>query len=69
MLQDPSKVLGQKQEAVLSPSVNSGFFTALLQAGDVKATFVGHDHTNDYCGNLMGINLCYGGVTGYHAYG
>jgi hypothetical protein len=69
VLQDPSKVLGQKQEAVLSPSVNSGFFTALLQAGDVKATFVGHDHTNDYCGNLMGIHLCYGGVTGYHAYG
>lgn len=69
VLKDPSKVLGEKHEAVLSPSINSGFFTALLQAGDVKATFAGHDHTNDYCGDLLGIHLCYGGGTGYHAYG
>jgi hypothetical protein len=61
VLKDSSKVLGDKYEAVLSPLLNSGFFTALLQAGDVRATFAGHDHTNDYCGELMGIHLCYGG--------
>lgn len=69
VLKDPSTVLGEKHEAVLSPLINSGFFTSLLQAGDVKATFAGHDHTNDYCGELMGIHLCYGGGVGYHAYG
>lgn len=69
VLKDESKVLGDKHEAVLSPLINSGFFTALLQAGDVRGTFAGHDHTNDYCGELMGIHLCYGGGVGYHAYG
>lgn len=37
--------------------------------GDVKAVFVGHDHTNDFCGNLDGIWFCYGGGFGYHGYG
>lgn len=62
-------VVGVQQEEVFSPPMNSGFFSALREAGDVKATFVGHDHVNDYCGSLMDINLCYGGGTGYHAYG
>ncbi|CAM6111684.1 unnamed protein product [Calypogeia fissa] len=62
-------ITGVQQEDVFSPPVNSGFFSALREEGDVKATFVGHDHVNDYCGSLMGIKLCYGGGTGYHAYG
>lgn len=37
--------------------------------GDVKAFFVGHDHTNDFCGNIDGIWVCYGGGCGYHGYG
>ena len=28
----------------------------------------GHDHNNDYCGNWKGIELCYGGGAGFHAY-
>jgi hypothetical protein len=66
---NPSMVVGEKQEIICSASVNSGLFTSLVEAGDVKATFVGHDHVNDYCGSLLGINLCYGGGIGYHAYG
>ncbi len=62
-------ILGEQQQEISSPLVNSGLFTALLEAGDVKATFVGHDHVNDYCGNFFGIHLCFGGGTGYHAYG
>ncbi|XP_035835670.1 uncharacterized protein LOC118483957 [Helianthus annuus] len=54
---------------ISSASVNSGFFTTLVGAGDVKAVFVGHDHINDFCGELTGINLCYAGGFGYHAYG
>jgi len=66
---NPSTVVGEKQETICSASVNSGLFTSLVEAGDVKVTFVGHDHVNDYCGSLLGIQLCYGGGIGYHTYG
>lgn len=69
VLMNPSDVVGEKQEVICSASVNSGLFTSLVEAGDVKATFVGHDHVNDYCGSLLGIQLCYGGGIGYHTYG
>ena len=32
---------------------------------DIKGIFVGHDHSNDYMGNLHGIELCYGRTTGH----
>lgn len=35
----------------------------------MKTLLVGHDHINEFCGDLFGIKLCYGGVIGYHAYG
>ncbi|KAI4368267.1 hypothetical protein MLD38_016842 [Melastoma candidum] len=66
---DSSNFTGVKQEAISSPSVNSGFFATMVEAGDVKAVFTGHDHINDFCGELTGIQLCYGGGFGYHAYG
>uniref|UniRef100_A0ACD6A0B1 Uncharacterized protein n=1 Tax=Avena sativa TaxID=4498 RepID=A0ACD6A0B1_AVESA len=64
-----SSFTGVKQEGISSPSINSGFFTTMVEAGDVKAAFIGHDHINDFCGKLSGIQLCYGGGFGYHAYG
>ncbi|KMZ57254.1 putative inactive purple acid phosphatase 29 [Zostera marina] len=66
---DASNMTGVRQEPISSPSINSGFFTTMVESGDVKAAFVGHDHINDFCGKLNGIYLCYGGGTGYHAYG
>ncbi|PRQ58668.1 putative phosphoesterase metallo-dependent phosphatase [Rosa chinensis] len=66
---DSSNFTGVRQEGISSASVNSGFFTTLVEAGDVKAAFTGHDHLNDFCGKLTGINLCYAGGFGYHAYG
>ncbi|KAK8718226.1 hypothetical protein V6N13_045469 [Hibiscus sabdariffa] len=66
---DSSNFTGVKQEGIGSASANSGFFTTLVEAGDVKAVFTGHDHINDFCGKLTGIQLCYGGGFGYHAYG
>ncbi|KAK9265743.1 hypothetical protein L1049_027304 [Liquidambar formosana] len=66
---DSSNFTGVKQEDVCSPSINSGFFATMLKAGDVKAVFTGHDHINDFCGELTGIQLCYAGGLGYHAYG
>ncbi|KAI4989244.1 hypothetical protein ZWY2020_036561 [Hordeum vulgare] len=65
-----SNFTGVKQEkGISSPSINSGFFNTMVEAGDVKAAFVGHDHLNDFCGKLTGIQLCYAGGFGYHAYG
>ncbi|XP_071739108.1 probable inactive purple acid phosphatase 29 [Rutidosis leptorrhynchoides] len=57
------------QQRISSAYVNSGFFTRLVEQFDVKAVFTGHDHLNDFCGELAGINLCYGGGSGYHGYG
>ncbi|KAH0746652.1 hypothetical protein KY285_008309 [Solanum tuberosum] len=67
---DSSNFTGVRQEGgISSASINSGFFTTMVEAGDVKAAFAGHDHLNDFCGKLMDINLCYAGGFGYHAYG
>ncbi|WP_410771725.1 metallophosphoesterase family protein [Fontibacillus sp. BL9] len=60
---------GHKHEQVCSPAVNSGMFSALLETGDVVGTFCGHDHINDYMGELHGIYLCYGRASGYNTYG
>ncbi len=60
---------GVKYENVCAPQINTGFFAALHEAGDVMGTFVGHEHINDFWGDLHGIRLCYGRATGYNTYG
>jgi hypothetical protein len=56
---------------VSCPCVNTGFVDALLK-NDVKANFVGHDHSNDFGGeyekNGSKIGLFYGRKTGYGSY-
>jgi hypothetical protein len=59
---------GHKQEDVCCPASNSGFFAALVEAG-VMGAFVGHDHVNDFEGQLSGVRLCYGRAGGYSSYG
>ena len=39
-------------------------FGQILQSGDIFATFVGHDHINDYAAVYKGIALCYGRYSG-----
>ncbi|OME87896.1 metallophosphoesterase [Paenibacillus sp. FSL A5-0031] len=63
------KCIGNKGEEVCCPKLNSGLFTAMLEQGDVMGTFAGHDHDNDYVGELHGIRLCYGRATGFNTYG
>ncbi|MFC3770218.1 metallophosphoesterase family protein [Paenibacillus sp. GCM10012303] len=60
---------GVKNENVGCPRLNTGMFAAMKQMGDVMGTFVGHDHTNDYWGDLYGIRLCYGRASGYNTVG
>ncbi|MUT64734.1 metallophosphoesterase family protein [Paenibacillus sp. NEAU-GSW1] len=60
---------GYNYEGVGCPKINSGLFNAFLERGDVTGVFVGHDHVNDFWGNLHGIRLCYGRATGFNTYG
>ncbi|KAG2290494.1 hypothetical protein Bca4012_034811 [Brassica carinata] len=62
-------VIGVRQEQTCSPPINSGLFTKLVERGEVKGVFSGHDHVNDFCATLNGVNLCYAGGAGYHGYG
>ena len=61
---EKSLLIGTRKEKSCAPVVNSGLFTALLDVGDVMATFVGHDHVNDYLTLYKGIVLGYGRFTG-----
>lgn len=62
-------LVGHRHESICCPRINSGLFAAMLERGDVKGTFVGHDHVNDYESVLHGIRLIYGRATGFSAYG
>lgn len=63
------QVTGTKNEQICSPKINTGLYAAMLESGDIMGTFVGHDHDNDFCGNLHGLSLCYGRSVGYNVYG
>lgn len=70
VLTDPeANLVGNQFEPICCPRINSGFFAAMLECGDIKGTFVGHDHVNDYEATLHGIRLIYGRGTGFNAYG
>lgn len=56
---------GEKHETICAPWINTGLFAAMVEMGDVLGTFAGHDHGNDFCGELHGIRLCYGRTTRY----
>lgn len=57
-------LIGTRKEKACAPAINTGLYAAMLNAGDVMGTFVGHDHVNDYVVNWNNILLCYGRFTG-----
>ncbi|GMH85725.1 hypothetical protein TL16_g10323 [Triparma laevis f. inornata] len=63
------EISGLHNEGVCHGALNSGLFATMVERGEIKAATVGHDHCNDFCGNYHGIDLCYGGGTGYDGYG
>lgn len=63
------KAVGERNEKESPQAIDSGLFYALTEMRDVKGVFVGHDHINDYIGDLNGITLGYGRKTGYNSYG
>ena len=62
-------VVGERNEDECPGPFNSGLFSAMLERGDVKGVFVGHDHVNNYVGNYFGIVLGYSANTGFGTYG
>lgn len=60
---------GHKNETICCPYQNSGMFSAMLEAGNMRGVFVGHDHVNDFDGEYQGIRLVFGRGTGYNTYG
>ncbi len=58
---------GERNEEECTQILNTGLFNKILEMGDVKAIFVGHDHTNDYITIKNKIALGYGRCTGYDA--
>ncbi|KAL4167775.1 hypothetical protein KRP22_013259 [Phytophthora ramorum] len=61
---------GEKNEWVHDQGMNLRLLSALSEMNEVKAAFVGHDHVNEYCCLVDGVQLCYGGGTGFgRAYG
>eukprot|EP00756_Hemistasia_phaeocysticola_P057399 Hpha_TRINITY_DN34015_c0_g1::TRINITY_DN34015_c0_g1_i1::g.30606::m.30606 len=61
-------VSGHWEERIGAPHANNGLFDVIHEGGAV-AMFSGHDHLNDFCAELAGIQLCYCGAPGYGGYG
>ena len=62
-------IVGERNEDECPGPFNSGMYNAILERGDVKGVFVGHDHINDYVGDYYGVMLGYAPGTGFGAYG
>ena len=69
IVQQMKTTVGDKEENIASPAINSGMYSAMLEMKDVMGTFVGHDHNNNFIGCLNNICLAYGCKTGLDSYG
>ena len=69
IVQQLKTTVGDKEEPIASPEINSGLYSSMLEMKDIMGTFVGHDHNNNFIGCLNHICLAYGCKTGIEAYG
>lgn len=60
---------GITMEGVCNETEKGDALKQFAALGNVRATFCGHDHTNDYFGVVDGIELVYGRSSGWNAYG
>ena len=61
-------ISGRVREVISADLPNPRMFE-VLKAGGVVGGFCGHDHTNDFCAEYEGVQLCYAGSPGFGAYG
>lgn len=57
-------VYGAHSEMVCRAPINSGLFALLYRQTDFCGVFSGHDHSNSFVGEMMGITLGYGRCSG-----
>lgn len=60
---------GGMLEGPCSAGVKHNQFETWKQQGDIIGAFFGHDHPNDYLGEIDGIKLCAVPAAGYYSYG
>lgn len=68
-IEKKSTTIGNREEGIASPRINTGIFSSMIDKQDVMGIFVGHDHDNDYIGIEYDIALAFGRVSGTDAYG
>lgn len=68
-LQEIYPVSGEMNEEVSAPFLNSGLMKTVLNRGDIRGIFTGHDHVNDFQGIYRGVLLAYGSSAGFGTYG
>ncbi|MCX6309010.1 MAG: metallophosphoesterase family protein, partial [Bacteroidia bacterium] len=56
--------IGRRNEKECYGALNTGMYAAMQLSGGVMGTFVGHDHINDYIGQLYTVCLAYGRFSG-----
>ena len=59
---------GYLGEGPCAPYYNDGQFDIWKKIGDIRGAFFGHDHLNDFTGNLDGILLGQNKTSGFRAY-
>ena len=64
---DDTHFFGYHDEDVACTALNPGLFRAIVERGDVRAFFCGHDHWNDWQAEYLGIKLGYDASMSYHA--
>ena len=60
---------GEKDDVVYPSKLGDGLFEKVLELGNTKAMFFGHDHFNNFVLKYKGITFSYGYSVDYIAYG
>ena len=61
---------GSRKETSGCSTYNTGLYSAIRELGNVHSVYIGHDHNNDFHGQLNGgPTLFYGRKTGFGSYG
>lgn len=66
---DKGTRVGDRPEDGGSPLINSGLLAAILDSGDIKGIFTGHNHLNTSIAGYQGIWLGYVRGVGFNGYG
>ena len=60
------KIYGGKMRVLpLCPLEETGVVERMLKMKNIKGLFFSHNHGNDFCSKIYGIELCYGRKAGY----